>query len=681
MADVFISYSRKDEAFAQQLTAALAEQKRDVWLDRQDIEFSADWKRRVLRGVEEARVFVCILSPDYATSAVCREEANHAIAHNKRLVTILRRPVDFTMLLPAITAINALPFAETDDFVAGVQKLTTALDTDFDWLDQHTRLLQRALDWDRKARDKSLILRGSELRAAEEWLAAAGNARERNPTQLQTEYILISRRASNRRLRTLLGIAIAVIALTIVLAALALIQRGVARTERARAEQRTREVSQNLSRRDFLEATRRLRTNEGGAALAYLARALRVDPQNRVAQQRLVSLLSQRNWQFPLLNPLVHTDGVWSAEFSPDGKRIVTSGGANPVQLWNIVNGERIAELVTTPTISKVLFSRDGTRIAVVYDREFGDPSAQSVRCQLFEGITGKALMELPPHDGSLAVASFAGDSKRLLLGLRLNNGGGEVCVYDLATSAPAQTLLFSINAVPEAFEASGARAIMLEHNGDEKAKVARVWDLRTGKPTTRPFPHQEEVESAIFSPDGDHIATRTRSRAFVWELASDRLLYSTEPGPESQFLSQITYSPDAKLLVTIDVGHPTRQTDWTAQIYDALTGAVLGPGVRDHGLFGDVAFSPDSKLLLLCSSGQRARVWFVPSPDTVEPQEATAPLEHSDAVTVAKMSPDGQRIVTGSFDRTLRVLDASAGIGELSPEKLSSANPFFLLT
>ena len=75
-------------------------------------------------------------------------------------------------------------------------------------------------------RDKSLILRGNDLRAAELWLTQAGSARERNPTQLQTEYILTSRRASNRRLRIFLCIAIAVVVVTIVLAAVASVQRG-----------------------------------------------------------------------------------------------------------------------------------------------------------------------------------------------------------------------------------------------------------------------------------------------------------------------------------------------------------------------------------------------------------------------------------------------------------------------
>jgi hypothetical protein len=75
MAQVFISYSRKDELFAQRLAGALTERKRECWLDRKDIEFTADWKQRVLRGIEDANAFVCVVTPDYAASTVSADKA------------------------------------------------------------------------------------------------------------------------------------------------------------------------------------------------------------------------------------------------------------------------------------------------------------------------------------------------------------------------------------------------------------------------------------------------------------------------------------------------------------------------------------------------------------------------------------------------------------------------------
>jgi DNA-binding LacI/PurR family transcriptional regulator len=42
MPDVFISYSRKDKDFAHKLHDALAAQKRDVWVDWEDIPLASD---------------------------------------------------------------------------------------------------------------------------------------------------------------------------------------------------------------------------------------------------------------------------------------------------------------------------------------------------------------------------------------------------------------------------------------------------------------------------------------------------------------------------------------------------------------------------------------------------------------------------------------------------------------
>ena len=51
---------------------------------------------------------------------------------------------------------------------------------------EHTRLLERAIEWDKSRRDSSFVLRGSDLRTAEEWQVRAA---EKDPklTPLQTQ--------------------------------------------------------------------------------------------------------------------------------------------------------------------------------------------------------------------------------------------------------------------------------------------------------------------------------------------------------------------------------------------------------------------------------------------------------------------------------------------------------------
>jgi hypothetical protein len=84
MADVFISYSRKDIAFARILHGALKDRNLDTWIDWEDIPPSADWLAEVYRAIEEADTFVFVVSAASVGSEVCNKEIIHAFNNHKR---------------------------------------------------------------------------------------------------------------------------------------------------------------------------------------------------------------------------------------------------------------------------------------------------------------------------------------------------------------------------------------------------------------------------------------------------------------------------------------------------------------------------------------------------------------------------------------------------------------------
>jgi hypothetical protein len=85
MADVFISYSRKDKDFVRDLHQALEERGRNAWIDWADIPLTAKWLEEVYSGIEGADTFVFVISPDSVASKVCNQELDHAVHNNKRL--------------------------------------------------------------------------------------------------------------------------------------------------------------------------------------------------------------------------------------------------------------------------------------------------------------------------------------------------------------------------------------------------------------------------------------------------------------------------------------------------------------------------------------------------------------------------------------------------------------------
>ncbi len=65
--------------------------------------------------------------------------------------------------------------------------MITAIQTDDDWVKEHTRLQVRALQWERKERNPGYLLRGRDLVEAEQWLARA-QGKDPQPTALHEEY-------------------------------------------------------------------------------------------------------------------------------------------------------------------------------------------------------------------------------------------------------------------------------------------------------------------------------------------------------------------------------------------------------------------------------------------------------------------------------------------------------------
>src|SRR5436190_15751165 len=143
-------------------------------------------------AIEGVDTFVFVLTPDSVASVVCGREIAHAVAHNKRMVPIVARDVNADTVHEALAKLNWIFCRESDDFEKETDTLISAFDTDLEWIRVHTRLLTRAIEWENKGKNNSFVLRGDDLRAAEQWLAQAGAQKDRQPTALQIEYIIAS---------------------------------------------------------------------------------------------------------------------------------------------------------------------------------------------------------------------------------------------------------------------------------------------------------------------------------------------------------------------------------------------------------------------------------------------------------------------------------------------------------
>ncbi len=185
MHKVFISYSRKDKEFVKHLTDALVPYY-DIWIDFEDIPLASDWWAEVRRGIEQAECFISIITPNYLASVICKDEVEYAASLNKRLLPVMRE--ECKGVFPKLAALNWIFFLETNDFDASVRSLRSALATDLEDAREHTRIFNLALEWQHRGKDASYLLRGRELRDAQDWLMSSSDS-EPVPLQLHREFI------------------------------------------------------------------------------------------------------------------------------------------------------------------------------------------------------------------------------------------------------------------------------------------------------------------------------------------------------------------------------------------------------------------------------------------------------------------------------------------------------------
>lgn len=151
--EVFISYSRENEAFARRIVNAIYSAGRaGIWIDWEDIPHGADWMESIYAGIDSADNFLFILSPDSVRSDVCRDEVAYAVESGKRIITVeyekVVDEVDKALIHPTISQHNWLPFTDGDNFDEGMRLLIEAIETDLKHVRFHTRLQTRAREWE-----------------------------------------------------------------------------------------------------------------------------------------------------------------------------------------------------------------------------------------------------------------------------------------------------------------------------------------------------------------------------------------------------------------------------------------------------------------------------------------------------------------------------------------------------
>ena len=116
MADVFVSYSRRDSEFVTRLAGSVSERGKEVWMDTEEIADAEVFPEAIKHAIEGSDTFLFVITPSSVHSPYCDNEVEYARDLNKRIVPVLREPVPGSELHTEIRDRNWIPFTDDAEF-------------------------------------------------------------------------------------------------------------------------------------------------------------------------------------------------------------------------------------------------------------------------------------------------------------------------------------------------------------------------------------------------------------------------------------------------------------------------------------------------------------------------------------------------------------------------------------
>jgi WD40 repeat protein len=643
MSDVFISYSRHDQAFVQRLHDALKAADRDDWVDWEGIPPTAAWLQEVYAAIEAADTFVCVLSPDWLASPICQQELAHAVKYRKRLVPVVCRDVDPSHVDPAVASLNWIFLRPSDPFAEQFPKMLTALDADLEYVRMHTRLLVRAREWESKGHSASSTLRGADLNEAERWLVQA-SSKQPPPSAVQLEFIGASHRATSTRQRRLLaGVSIALV-VTLILSILTYVQWQISQMESRLATARSLVAEGNVAllqhRQDtaLLLDLQAMHTTDNADTRSALLRSLQYSPHIEAI------LATPRPGSISM--PSGGTRGV---AFTPDGGRVVAGDAeTGRIYAWDVVTHALRSQFPEAPDLSAQMsafaLSPDGASVL------FGGT--------LWDTASGTPIRRLAALSG-VVPAVFASDSGTLIV------GGNAVEVVDAETGQLRRQL------TPPMSQGSGVAAVAISPSGQYIAAstcsqvaggtpvalgqclpgVIWLWNAQTGRLIHGALVgHRSAVEALAFSPDDQVLASGGSDGVRLWDVSSGHPIGTPLEGNTGP----LTFSPDGNTLAT--QGSLGIMNLWNVPVLEqTINGVALEATLPGHSAaLTSLAFSPNGQYLASADAQSTVILWNrqqgslldhrVCTADVASVSPCVPPAPGSTNVSPA-LSPDGKTL------------------------------------
>eukprot|EP00756_Hemistasia_phaeocysticola_P065922 Hpha_TRINITY_DN8885_c0_g1::TRINITY_DN8885_c0_g1_i2::g.141611::m.141611 len=375
-----------------------------------------------------------------------------------------------------------------------------------------------------------------------------------------------------------------------------------------------------------------------------------------------------------------HKKSVTSVAFSADGARVVSGSEDGTVRVWSAEEGGELFALeghsgavrsVSFASGSKVVSGGDDKTI-LIWDAAAGSEPQRmeghtgGVRAVIFcpatsrlascsedssvrvwDPASGQELQCLEGHTDVVNGVAFSSN------GSRIASGGIDRCVrvWDTLSGNEVLVVQHASHVCAVAFSPDGARVASCSRD-----ETVRMWDVVCGIELGTFVGHCAHVFCVAFSPDGSRIVSGGRDRCVrIWDAASG--LNSLEVGGHFGAVRGLSVSADGSRILT-------GGDDMTLRVWGASTGVELlrfrstldtklrktSTGLVYNSFIWSPSYSPDCTRIIASDMSS----YFVLDAATLQLLWRCGQVTCS-----ASWSPDGSRILSGSFNGEVQIRDA----------------------
>ena len=337
---------------------------------------------------------------------------------------------------------------------------------------------------------------------------------------------------------------------------------------------------------------------------------------------------------------VIHGGPVTAVAFSRDGKYIATGSVDKTARIWNARTGKPVSRpMIHRSMVTTVLFSPDGYRLAT---------ASHDFSAMIWDSKWGVPLSHQIMHHGSITAIAFSPDGKTIASA----SNDCTARIWNAYTGIPITEPLHhegSVNAI--AFSPDGD---LFATAGNDN--TARLWNVHSGRQVLPPFHHESFVVALSFSPDGTLLATASSDNsARIWNIPD---ITDTSDFTEG-FFSTAIFSQDGEQIATA--------YDSTVTVWSTTTGERMAPALHHPGPVTALAFSPDGSYLAIAGDST-LQIW-----KTEDDGEYSLEVKQPGAITSLEFTPDGTCIAVVCTDYTARIWNLE---GKLAYPPLNHSRP-----